>query len=193
MVDARRGLDPDRPTGEPQPQREVDVLLVEEEALGHPARLAPRVEPDREAGAGGKADLARREIGLRRQLAPRAARPREPSEVDHAALGVDDAAAIGSDEPHPRRPPTAIGGRAPDRVGEARRRDGVGIDEDQQLARGLLGAPVAACREAEVGACLDQPRAGRELGDDRGAVITRAVVDDDQLIVVAELLDKRRQ
>ena len=80
---------------------------------GKPARLAPGVEADREAGAGGEADLARRE----RRAAAGSSRPAPPAHASPVKWTTPPSVLttrprLGGDEPHPRRPAAAVGGRA---------------------------------------------------------------------------------
>jgi hypothetical protein len=51
VVDTRAWLDPELAAGEAKPQREVDVLVVEEEVLGEAAHLHEALARDGEAGA----------------------------------------------------------------------------------------------------------------------------------------------
>jgi hypothetical protein len=113
--------------------------------------------------------------------------------VDDAALGVDDAAARGGHEAHPSGPAAIVVERAGDRGAKPLRDRGVGVEEQQQLAGRPGGAGVAPRGEAEVGASFDQGRAGSELANRLGSPVGGRVVDDDHLVVLAELLDERRQ
>ena len=74
VVDDRRRLDAEAPAGQPQPQREVDVLLVHEERLGEPARALPRAPRDRQAGAGQERRPSRGAAPGRRPRPPRRCR-----------------------------------------------------------------------------------------------------------------------
>ncbi|MFI5123623.1 MAG: hypothetical protein ACHQJ5_12080, partial [Vicinamibacteria bacterium] len=108
MVDPGRGLDPEPAAAEPHPQAEVDVLVVEEEALGHAAEAHVELAGEHQAGAGDEPGLLEGERLARRQLAelhPRPAGPADPGEVEDAAAGVDLAPGRRRDQRLPRRPP----------------------------------------------------------------------------------------
>ena len=193
VVDDGAWLDPDPSPREPQPQREVDVLVVEEELAREAAGALPPVTRDREAGSRGEPDLAGLGRGGGVEPPARAARPRDAREVNDAALGVDDAAARGRHEAHPGSPAAIVVERAGDRGAKPLRDHGVGVEEQKQLARRAGGAGVAPRGEAEVGARLDQGGAGSELANRLGGAVGGRVVDDDQLVALAKLLDERRQ
>ena len=122
VVDAgARGSIPSAPAREPQPQREVDVLVVEEESLGKPpsrvevARGIARQAPERKPGlARPPAPPADRLVG--------AAGPGDAGEVDDAAAGVDPRPAVGGHERLPGRPAAASSQRRRDRLAQARPR-----------------------------------------------------------------------
>jgi hypothetical protein len=60
MIDPRGVRDADRPAGQADPQREVHVLVVEEELLGKPTEALELRARDREARPGGEAGLGLR-------------------------------------------------------------------------------------------------------------------------------------
>ena len=110
VVDDRGRLDPERAAAQPQPQREVDVLVVEEEALGEAADLVPGPQRDRQAGAGEDGDLAgRRRRGDRLAVA---AGPDDAGEVDRVAGGVDPGPPRVGDQRLPGGPAAALAARA---------------------------------------------------------------------------------
>ena len=135
VVDDRRRLDPERAAAQPQPQREVDVLVVEEEALGEAADLLP----GRAAGSPGRRRRAPATSPGRRRLGDRAAVPAgpdDPGEVDGVAGGVDPSSpppsatsACQAAQPRLLQPGAA------DRLAAAGQRRRVGVEDDQQVAR----------------------------------------------------------
>jgi hypothetical protein len=113
--------------------------------------------------------------------------------MDHPSAGVELAPAFLGDEAHPGRPAATVCERSRDRLAKAGLRDGVGIEQDEQIAARHARPSVAGSGEAGVAAGLDHVRGRRELaGRGRGAV-GGGVVDDDQLVVLAELRRERRQ
>ena len=118
VVDHRRRLDPERPAGQPQPQREVDVLVVEEVLSGEAAGPLPGAARNRQAGAGERRHLARG--GRLRYRAPVAARPDDPREVDRVAGRVDRRPVALGDQRLPGRPAALLEPGPPDRLAPAR-------------------------------------------------------------------------
>ena len=190
VVDAGGGLDPERPAGKPQAQREVDVLVVEEERVRHLAGGEVRLARDREAGAGDEAGIGEPDRLARGELGERlagVAGPGDAGEVEDPAAGVDALAALRGDERLPGGPAAALGQRPLDPVAPAGLDDGVGVEEDEELAGRRLGAAVAGGGEAEVRAGLDHPRRRRQAPRLVRAPVGGGVVDDDQLVAVAKL------
>ena len=156
---APRVATPSLPPAQPQSQREVDVLVVEEELAREPARRQevarggspgrlPRRSPGRPTGISSPASSG--------SALSRAARPGDPGEVDDAPARVDDAvplsavtSACHAAHPEPSPSGATIASRQPGRG------DRVGVQEAQQLAGRLARAAVAAVAVAEVGAGLD--------------------------------------
>ena len=183
MVGPRARGDSQRATGKPHPQREVDVLVVEEELRSEAAEALELLARNREARPGAEARLGIR-VGLRDRLA-RPARPGDPREVDDTAPRVHELPPLGSDERLPRRPARAVGERRGDRLAPALGDDGVGVEEDQELALRLRRAAVARGRKAVVRLALDHTRAGRRIAHDLERLVAGRVVDHDQLVAVA--------
>ena len=196
MVHARRGLDPEPAAGEPEAEREVDILVVEEELGREPTGLEVRGALEREAGAGDEARIVERDRLARGQLVqwrPGVAGPGDAGEVDDPAPGVHRPPAVGRDQRLPRRPAPPVDQRALDRVAPRGIRDRIRIEQHQEIPARRLGTAVTGLGEAEIGAGLDHRRRRGELADQRRRPVLGGVVDDDQLVAVAELGDQRRQ
>ena len=112
--------------------------------------------------------------------------------MDDVAGGVDSRPARLGDEPLPATPAWPLAQRSDDRLGKAGSDHRIGIEQDDQLAAGGGRTGVAGRREAAVGSLAEQPGVRRQLGDDRDRIVTRVVVDDDQLVGWTELVSDRR-
>src|ERR1700709_1660800 len=103
VVDHGGRLDPERAAAQAQPQREVDILVVEEEPAREAADLVPGPQRDRQAGAREDLDLAGgRRRGDRLAVAPG---PDDPDEMDRIAVGVDPGPPRVGEQRLPGRPP----------------------------------------------------------------------------------------
>ena len=183
MVDHGARLDPERAAGQPQPQREVDVLVVEEVARREAANLLPGAARDRQARA--RRVPAPRRRAERPRSARRAPGPDDAGEVQRVAGGVDPSSPPRRDKPLPGGPAATLNPGAADRRAAAGSRR-VGVEEDERRHRRGLGADVARRSETDVAACPREPRRRRQLPPPPPSR-PRGVVDDDQLVVVAEL------
>ena len=158
MVDPGLGLHAEPAAREPQPQRQVDVLVIQEEVLGEPSGPLEASPRNGETRARDEAGLPDRPLGS--GALSRAARPGDAGEVNGAAASVHDPTAPGRHQPLPGRPAAAVGQWPLDRLAEARSRDGIRVQEQEQLAGGGLRSTVTAGAEAQVGSGLDQLRLG---------------------------------
>ena len=133
MVGARPRLEPEPAAREPQAQRQVDVFLVQEERLGEAARVLEALGGNSQAGAGDEAGLgAGRATGG--DALSRPAGPRDAGEMHDAAAAVDHPAPLRGHEPLPGGPAAPLGERQLDRLPKARLDDGIGVQEQEELA-----------------------------------------------------------
>ena len=153
------------------------------------ARQAPETKP----GSLAEPPSARRPRSPHRHGFSGSARPGDAGEVDHPAAGVDHRPVLGRDQPLPRGPAAAVGERPLDRLAEARRRNGIRVEEAEQLAGGDRGAAVAAGGKAEVRPGFDHDRVRGQLAHRVRGPVGGIVVDDDQLVAVVELRGERGQ
>ena len=173
VVDAGGVGDPEPAAREPHAEREVDVLVVEEEGLGHAAQVrgrgrggASRQAPETKPGSSTRrSPLAARVEGL-----ARAAGPGDRGVVQDAASGVDRAAVVRGDQGLPGRPAPTVGVGGLDRLAPARLRNRVGVEQAEELPGRRVGAAVAGRGEPEVRAGLDHDRLRRQLAHQAAGV-----------------------
>ena len=163
--------------------REVDIVEIEEEVVGEAAHLAPYVHAHGEAGARDEARVVRVPGQLRDGLVE-PADPAEPEVVRLAARRVHALAPGQRDDPHPGR---VRGRRAPQRLEAAGRGDGVGVQEQQDVAGRRPRAEVDRRGEPQIAGTVDHAVDLGVATDPRGAARGRLVVDHDHLVAGGSL------
>ena len=101
--------------------------------------------------------------------------------------------ALGRHQSHPRRPAATVTERAPDRVAQARRGGGVGIEQQEQVAASRLSGLVARRCEPHVLGVAQQGRPRHDLGDGIRGPVRGRVVDDDELVASLQLVGQRSE
>ena len=94
------------------------------------------------------------------------------------------------DERLPCPPAPALEPGPADRLAEAGLRCRVGVEDHEQIAGGRFRAGIAAAGEAGVAAHRHEPRPRRQLAHDLGAAVAGLVLDDDQLVALAQLREQ---
>ena len=178
---------------QPQPEREVAVLVVGEERLVEPSCGEERVAAVEGRCGARREDLARVEVRL-------GERPSVVAAPGHAADVVGVAGAVDLARGRPRGGAGCRRTRTPGRLSavveeplEPRRlREGVGVEERDPLAVvGRSDAGVVPARETGVSLEPDQLDVGEALGDPVRGAVGRGVVDDDRPVRRAGLSRER--
>ena len=113
--------------------------------------------------------------------------------MDDAALGVDDAAARGGHEAHPGGPAAIVVERAGDRGAKPCETTASGLRNSSSSPDARAAPALHPAAKPRLAPGSIRAGAGSELANRLGGPVGGRVVDDDQLVVLAELLDERRQ
>jgi hypothetical protein len=180
MRDARRGNEQRVVARERGPEREVDVLVVHEEALLVAAEQVKHLAPEDRCRARGREHA----VGLGRQLLERALAQELVGVAGRRVLvtGALYQAGGRADEHAPQRPGACVARRGGELREPVRRRRGVGVQHADPGRRGGPHAAVRATREAVVAAQLERLHGGVVRAQERERAVARAVVGHDDLL-----------
>lgn len=166
------------PAGEPSAPGEVGVFHVHEEGMVEAAEVEEEVAADSEGGAGDSADG---EGGIEGGGGlVEAAAEGDTGAMDIIPGGIylgwvlldedfgggEADIVIGLEGGDERLEPVWLG-------------DSVGVEEDEDIAGGVVGAEIIGATEAEVVVTVEEGDLGPALGDGGGAIIGGGVIDDD--------------
>ena len=148
VVDVGARVEDDPAAGHPHPPTEILILVVEEELFAEAAERQELVAADRHRRAARGHDV----LQLRRLVGERAValRPAEAADVDHVAGRVEELRLLQQAQARHGDPDARIVERPCQLCDRPRHRDGIGIQEDDDVAGGELRAEVAPGAEAVV-------------------------------------------
>ncbi len=193
VVDHRGRLDPERAAAQPQPQREVDVLVVEEEALREAADLAPRCRSGiaRQAPERAGTSPAGGASAIGRPWPPAQTMPVKWTGLPAELISVAPVSATSACQAAQPRPSTQ--GR---RIASPKPGSGAASGLRMTSSSPLAAAAPALQPPAKprLRAVLRRTRAaGASASTASGGAVGGVVVDDDQLVALAQLRQQRGQ